>query len=75
MRYELFASHVYCEAAGPISKMASQQEKVSVCSVLRCSDLWLQCNVSFVHGLKKTPSPVATPSWKPVPLPRSKHEK
>jgi hypothetical protein len=25
-----------------------------VCSVLRCPDLWLQCSVSFVHGLEKT---------------------
>jgi len=25
-----------------------------VCSDLRCPDLWLQCNVSFVHGLEKT---------------------
>jgi hypothetical protein len=28
--------------------------RLSVCSVLRCPDLWLQCSVSFVHGLKKT---------------------
>jgi hypothetical protein len=28
--------------------------KLSVCSVLRCPDLWLQCSVSFVHGLKNT---------------------
>jgi hypothetical protein len=34
-----FASHAYCGAAGPVSKMASQQEKASVCSVLRCTDL------------------------------------
>ena len=27
MRYQQFASHVYCWAAGPVSKMASQQEK------------------------------------------------
>ena len=26
-RYQLFASHAYCGAAGPVSKMASQQEK------------------------------------------------
>jgi len=26
MRYQLFASHAYCGAAGPVSKMASQQE-------------------------------------------------
>jgi len=27
MRYEEFAYHAYCGAAGPVSKMASQQEK------------------------------------------------
>jgi hypothetical protein len=30
------------------------RRRLSVCSVLRCPDLWLQCSVSFVHGLKKT---------------------
>jgi hypothetical protein len=29
MRYQQFASHVYCWAAGPVSKMASLQEKAS----------------------------------------------
>ena len=41
MRYQQFASHAYCGAAGSFSKMAPQQEKLSVCSVLRCPDLWL----------------------------------
>jgi hypothetical protein len=27
MRYQQFPSHAYCGAAGPVSKMASQQEK------------------------------------------------
>ena len=27
MRYQQFASHAYCGAGGPVSKMASQQEK------------------------------------------------
>jgi len=27
MRYQQFASHAYCGAVGPVSKMASQQEK------------------------------------------------
>ena len=27
MCYQQFASHAYCGAAGPVSKMASQQEK------------------------------------------------
>jgi hypothetical protein len=26
-RYQQFAIHAYCEAAGPVSKMVSQQEK------------------------------------------------
>jgi hypothetical protein len=29
IRYQQFASHAYCGAAGPVSKMASQQEKAS----------------------------------------------
>ena len=42
MRYQQFASHAYCGAAGPVSKMASQEEsrrRLSVCSALRCPDL------------------------------------
>ena len=27
MRYQQFAFHAYCKATGPVSKMASQQEK------------------------------------------------
>jgi hypothetical protein len=27
MRYQQFASHAYCRAAGPVSKIVSQQEK------------------------------------------------
>jgi hypothetical protein len=27
MRYQQFVSHAYCVAAGPVSKMALQQEK------------------------------------------------
>ena len=34
MHYQQFASHAYCGTAGPVSKLASQQEK-SFC-VLRC---------------------------------------
>jgi hypothetical protein len=33
MGYQQFSSHAYCGAAGPVSKMASQQEKAF--SVLR----------------------------------------
>jgi hypothetical protein len=28
--------------------------RLSVCSVLRCPDLWLQCSVIFVHGLENS---------------------
>jgi hypothetical protein len=28
--------------------------RLSVCSVLRCPDLWLRCSLGFEHGLKKT---------------------
>jgi hypothetical protein len=32
--------------------MVSQQEKISVYSILRYPDLWLQCSLSLVHGLE-----------------------
>jgi hypothetical protein len=35
-------------------RWSRSRRSLSVCSVLRCPDLWLQCSVSFVHGLKKT---------------------
>jgi hypothetical protein len=34
-----FASQAYCGAAGPVSKMASQQEKAFSVPVLKCSGL------------------------------------
>jgi hypothetical protein len=43
--------------AGPrdqISRWRRSRRRLSVCSVLRCPDLWLQCSVSFVQGLKNT---------------------
>ena len=56
MRYQQFASHAYCGAAGggQFSRWRRSRKRLSVCSVLRCPDLWLQCSVSFVHGLEKT---------------------
>jgi hypothetical protein len=39
MRYQQFASHAYCEAGGPVSKMASQHEKAFCVLNLRCPDL------------------------------------
>jgi len=43
--------------AGPLSQFPRwrrRRKRLSVCSVLRCPGLWLQCSVSFVHGLEKT---------------------
>ena len=62
---------------GQFPRWRRNKKSLSVCSVLRCRDLWLQCSVSFVQGLEKTHHafPAATPSWKLAPRPRSKHEK
>jgi hypothetical protein len=106
MRYQQLASHAYCGAAGPVSKMASQQEKAFCVLRFLYVQMWLQCSESFIHGLKKAhhtrikyffkpctkltllrnhiwtyqngahrkPSHAATPYWKLVPRPCSKHE-
>ena len=61
MRYQQFVSHAYCGAAGPVSKMASQQEKAFF--VLRfevfrsarcvfskpCTKVTLHCNHRSEH--------------------------
>ena len=39
---------------GQFPRWRRSRERLSVCSVLRCPDLWLQCSVSLVHGLEKT---------------------
>ena len=39
---------------GQFPRWRCSRKRLSVCSVLRCPDLWLQCSVSFVHGLEKT---------------------
>ena len=39
---------------GQFPRWRRSRKRLSVCSVLRCPDLWLQCSVSFVHGLEKT---------------------
>ena len=39
MRYQQFASHAYCGAAGPVSKMASQQKNASCVLRFECPDL------------------------------------
>jgi len=42
------------EPRGEFPRWRRSRKRLSVCSVLRCPDLWLQCSVSFVHGLEKT---------------------
>ena len=54
MRYQQFASHAYAGPRGQFPRWRRSRKRLSVCSVLRCPDLWLQCSVSFVHGLEKT---------------------
>ena len=42
------------EPRGQFPRWRRNRKRLSVCSVLRCPDLWLQCSVSFVHGVEKT---------------------
>jgi hypothetical protein len=51
VRYQQFASHAYCGAAGPVFKMASQQEKAlsATSSSKPCTKLTLHCNHRFGH--------------------------
>ena len=39
---------------GQFPRWRRSRKRLSVCYVLRCPDLWLQCSVSFVRGLEKT---------------------
>ena len=39
---------------GQFPRWRRSRKRLSMCSVLRCPDLWLQCSVSFVYGLEKT---------------------
>jgi hypothetical protein len=51
------SSLLHMLTAGPrdqFPRWRRSRRRLSVCSVLRCPDLWSQCSVSFVHGLKKT---------------------
>jgi hypothetical protein len=41
-------------ARDQFQRWRSSRRRLSVCSVLRCPDLYLECSVSFGHGLKKT---------------------
>ena len=43
-----------CLLRGQFPRWRCSRKMLSVCSVLRCPYLWLQCSVSFVHGLEKT---------------------
>jgi len=46
------SSSLLMHTAGPrgqFLRWRRSRKRLSVCSVLRCSDLWLQCSVSFVH--------------------------
>ena len=43
-----------CLLWGQFPRWRHSRKRLSVCSVLRCPILRLQCSVSFVHGLEKT---------------------
>jgi len=59
-----------CLLRGQFPRWRRSRKGLSVCSVLRCPDLWLQCSVSFGHGLEKTHLlRCHLGNW-----PRSKHE-
>ena len=47
MRYQQFARS--CLLRGQFPRWRHSSKRLSVCSVLGCPDLWLQCSVSFVH--------------------------
>ena len=72
MRYQQFASHAYCVAAGPVSKMASQQEKAfcvlgfevsrSVITVQRefCARFRKNAHASFLNRARNSRCTVIT---------------
>jgi len=43
-----------CLLRGQFPRWRRSRKRLSVCSVLRCPDLWLQCSMSFVYSLEKT---------------------
>ena len=85
MRYQQFASHAYCGAAGPVFKMASQQGKAFCVLRFEVSRFEITVQREFrarfrkdtrwVFSKHRKPFPAATPSCKLAPRPRSKHEK
>ena len=43
-----------CLLRGQFPRWRRSRKRLSLCTVLRCPDLWLQCSVGVVHGLEKT---------------------
>ena len=55
--HALSAVRFSCLLRGQFPRWRRSRKRLSVCSVLRCPDLWLQCSMSFMHGLGKTHLP------------------
>jgi hypothetical protein len=53
MHYHQFDSHAYCGAVGPVSKMASQQEKAFRVFRFEVSRSVIKSEACFVYGLRK----------------------
>ena len=51
---------------GQFPRWLRSRKRLSVCSVLRCPDLWLQCSVSFVHGLENTHHAWYRSTWRKI---------
>ena len=51
MCYQQFASHAYC--GDQFQRWRRSRKRLSVCSVLRCPDLWLQCSAEFCIRFRK----------------------
>ena len=51
--HALPAVRLSCLLRGQFPRWRRSRKRLSVSSVLRCPDLWLQCSVSFVHRLEK----------------------
>jgi hypothetical protein len=52
LRHQQFASLGYCWAAGPVSKMVSQQEMAFCVLRFEVSSCVIECSVSFLYGLE-----------------------
>ena len=55
MRYQQFASHAYCGASGQFPRWRRSKKRLSVCSVLRCPDLWLQREEENIRNMNGNP--------------------